>query len=166
MDHYVTSTVLRNGAPPSEVQLTKLYYKPHIEDIKNQLDQVRELGSASAEEWIKGLDMEGKEKLNDAARWEIWEAKGGLAKVNTKPNSRSSMRTNPGKDTSLTRETELPTGSLANQAGFSTMSGTEASPDRNLSIPQEGSGEFRLFWVFLFFFFFFFANAVYTYPNP
>ncbi|MCJ1351859.1 MAG: hypothetical protein MMC33_001843 [Icmadophila ericetorum] len=138
-DHYVASTVLRNGAPPSELQLIKLYYKPHIQDIKNQLDQVRELGSASAEEWIKGLDMEGKDRLNDAARWETWEAKGGLAKVNAKPNSRSAIRIIPGKDVSLTLENEVPNGNQSGQPGFPTVSGTETGSNRSLSFPQEGT---------------------------
>ena len=80
------STVLRNAAPPSDVQLTKHYYKLDIEHIRRQLQHVKELGSGSAEEWIKGLEDEGREKSNDAARWEQWEAKGGLKKVNSRPN--------------------------------------------------------------------------------
>ena len=78
-------------APPPEVQLTKCYYKPHVEDIKRRFDHVKELGSASAEEWIKGLDSEGKDRSIDAARWEQWEAKGGLEKVNARPNGRSAV---------------------------------------------------------------------------
>lgn len=82
---------LRSVAPPPEVQLTKHYYKPHIEEIKRQFDHVKDLGSASAEEWIKGLDSEGKARSSDAARWEQWEAKGGLKKVNARPNGRSAV---------------------------------------------------------------------------
>ena len=68
------------------MQLTKYYYKPHVEQLKRQLDDVKDLGPASAEEWIKGLDGEGKERINDAMRWEQWEAKGGLKKVNHRPH--------------------------------------------------------------------------------
>lgn len=82
-NNYITNTVLRTTAPPPpQLQLTKHYYKPHIQEIKQRLEGARELGSASADEWIKGLDGEGKDRLSEAVRWEQWEAKGGLKKVN------------------------------------------------------------------------------------
>ena len=84
-NNYITNTALRNTAPPPQLQLTKYYYKPHIEEIKQRLEGARELGSASADEWIKGLDGEGKDRLSEAVRWEQWEAKGGLKKVNLRP---------------------------------------------------------------------------------
>ena len=34
---------------------------------------------------MKGLPTEGKERLDDAVRWEQWEARGGLKKINAKP---------------------------------------------------------------------------------
>ncbi|KAH9217244.1 hypothetical protein DL95DRAFT_386749 [Leptodontidium sp. 2 PMI_412] len=39
------------------------------------------MGSATAEEWLKGLEGRGRERKNDAARWERWEASGGIAKM-------------------------------------------------------------------------------------
>ena len=51
--------------------------------------EVKELGSGPVEEWIKGLDAEKKTSMQDAARWEQWEAKGGLKKVNQRPSARS-----------------------------------------------------------------------------
>lgn len=59
-----------------------------MQQIKRQLDDVRELGAASADEWSKGLPAEGKDRINDAIRWEQWEAKGGLRKVNVRPQAR------------------------------------------------------------------------------
>lgn len=84
-NNYITNTVLRNTTPPPQLQLTKHYYKLHIQEIKQRLNGARELGSASADEWIKGLDGEGKDRLSEAVRWEQWEAKGGLKKVNFRP---------------------------------------------------------------------------------
>ena len=84
----VSISVLRSLTPPTSLQLTKYYYKLHIEDIKRKLHKAKELGPASAEEWIKGLDHEGKERANDAVRWEQWEARGGLRKVNLRPQSK------------------------------------------------------------------------------
>ena len=102
-DNYVTSTTLRNSTKPTDVQLTKYYYKIHIEQIKQQMDKVKELGPASAEEWIKGLDIEGKEKSSDTARWEQWEEKGGLKKVNARPHSKPTVTR--GKSTPLSTPT-------------------------------------------------------------
>jgi hypothetical protein len=86
--NYVTSVTLRNGTPPSDVKLTKHFYKPQVEEIQRRFHEARELGNASAEEWVKGLESEGRDRCNDAARWEQWEAKGGLKKVNSRPNQK------------------------------------------------------------------------------
>lgn len=65
--------------------MEKHYYKPHIEDIKKRLNEAKCLGAASAEEWFKGLPTEGKGRIDDATRWEQWEFKGGLKKINLRP---------------------------------------------------------------------------------
>ena len=130
-DHFVASMALRNMAPPTEVLLTKHYYKPHIEDIKRQFQHARELGSASAEEWIKGLENEGKERSNDAARWEQWEAKGGLKKVNSRPNTRTtglSVKHLPRMNIPVTRTSQSPNGTTPQ---VSAPSGTQTSNDAN-----------------------------------
>lgn len=90
-NHYIPSTTLRSSIPPINLQLPKYYYKPHILEIQERLDRAREFGSASAEEWIKGLDSEVKERMNEVALWEQWEARGGLRKVNLRPHSRAIM---------------------------------------------------------------------------
>lgn len=77
--------MLRSVAPPTTLQLSKRYYKVHIDEIRNRLNDARELGKPSAEEWFKGLEMEGKARREDVVRWEQWEAKGGLKKVNQPP---------------------------------------------------------------------------------
>lgn len=64
------------------MDLVKRFYKPHLQQIQRRLVDVRELGTASAEEWGKGLGEEGLERTNDAQRWEQWEAKGGLKRCN------------------------------------------------------------------------------------
>lgn len=88
-NHYIASTAIRSSTPPPTLKLTKYYYKPHIEEIRQRLDHARGLGNASAEEWVKGLDSEGKERLNEVTRWEQWEAKGGLRKVNLRPHPKA-----------------------------------------------------------------------------
>ena len=84
-NHYVPHSVLRNWTTRPTAPLIKRYYKPHIEEVKRQFEVAKELGTASAEEWIKGLARQGQERLEEVIRWEQWEAKGGLKRVNTRP---------------------------------------------------------------------------------
>jgi hypothetical protein len=76
--HYVSSSTLRGSQPPPGLTLTKYFLKSQIEEMKAKFEEVKSLGPATAEEWIKGLEGNGKEKMADAARWEQWELTGGL----------------------------------------------------------------------------------------
>ena len=49
-----------------------------------RFDDAKALGAASAEEWIKGLTIQGQERLEDIIRWEQWESKGGLKKMKSR----------------------------------------------------------------------------------
>ena len=83
--HVVPSIALRSSSIPSGVELRKRFYKSQIELLTQRFEDVKALGPATAEEWVKGLDQDGKDRMSDAARWEQWEAKGGLRKVNFRP---------------------------------------------------------------------------------
>ncbi len=39
------------------------------------------MGSATAEEWLKGLESRGRERRNDASRWERWDISGGIVRM-------------------------------------------------------------------------------------
>ncbi|KFZ07958.1 hypothetical protein V502_09638 [Pseudogymnoascus sp. VKM F-4520 (FW-2644)] len=82
--HVVASTTLQQGQPPTNMQIGKYFYKPHVEDIKQEFFKVKALGSGTAEEWIKGLETRGKDKRLDLARWERWESSGGLQRMRSK----------------------------------------------------------------------------------
>lgn len=79
--HVIPSVTLRSHQPPPGLVMTKHYYKPHIDDLKCKFEEVKALGTATVEEWIKGLESKGKEKLADFSRWELWESNGGLRAV-------------------------------------------------------------------------------------
>jgi hypothetical protein len=79
--HIIPPTTLQNGQPPPTTQITKHFFQRHIEELKSEFSQVQSMGSAAAEEWIKGLEERGKQWRNDAARWEKWEASGGFARM-------------------------------------------------------------------------------------
>jgi hypothetical protein len=76
--HIIPSVIIRAGQTPPSLVMTKYYYKEHINMMRRKFEEVKALGSAAVEEWIKGLEDEGKDKIANASRWEQWEASGGL----------------------------------------------------------------------------------------
>ncbi|KAI9651143.1 hypothetical protein NHQ30_001180 [Ciborinia camelliae] len=81
--HVIPATALQQGQPPPNTQITKYYFKKHIDAIKDEFESVKAMGSATIEEWLKGLEDRGKQRRNDAARWERWEASGGVIRMKT-----------------------------------------------------------------------------------
>lgn len=73
--------MLQTKQHPPALQISKYFLKSQIEDLKKEFENVKFLGSAATEEWVKGLDSLGKQRRNDAARWERWEVVGGLIKM-------------------------------------------------------------------------------------
>lgn len=90
--HVLSPATLQNGQHPAIIQITKYFSKHQVEDIKQEFNRVKDMGAATAEEWLKGLDGRGKERRNDAARWERWEANGGLSRMR---NAESDNDKNP-----------------------------------------------------------------------
>lgn len=79
--HIVSLTTFQSGSQPSSISVAKYFFNPPLEDIKLELAHVKDLGPATAEEWLKGLDDRGKELRNDSFRWERWEKTGGVSRV-------------------------------------------------------------------------------------
>lgn len=80
--HVIPLATLQSGQHPQSIQITKNFFQPQIDDIKREFLEVKSMGSATAEEWLKGLDDRGKERRNDSTRWEKWETSGGVARMN------------------------------------------------------------------------------------
>ncbi|KAJ4394291.1 hypothetical protein N0V93_003508 [Gnomoniopsis smithogilvyi] len=70
--HAVSSATVERGQPPAVGQLTKLYWSAHVEDLRREFLSTKAMGTATVEEWLKGLDGRGAERRNDASRWEKW----------------------------------------------------------------------------------------------
>lgn len=79
--HILPPTTLQNIQPPPTIEITKHFFQSHIEEIKSEFSQVQSLGTATTEEWIKGLEERGKEWRSDVGRWEKWEMSGGVARM-------------------------------------------------------------------------------------
>lgn len=63
---------MERSQPPAVGQLTKLYWSAHVEDLKREFFSTKAMGTATIEEWLKGLDGRGVERRTDASRWEKW----------------------------------------------------------------------------------------------
>ncbi|KAK8056727.1 hypothetical protein PG993_001954, partial [Apiospora rasikravindrae] len=77
----LSAGALQNVQGHSDVKLTKLFYKKHVEELKDEFATVKAMGLATAEEWLKGLDDRGKELRGDSSRWEKWESAGGVSQM-------------------------------------------------------------------------------------
>lgn len=106
----ISPTTLQTGQQPPHIQISKYYSNEQIQDIKKEFEDVKALGTATAEEWLKGLDGRGKERRNDASRWERWEASGGLVRMQA---SEASTSTESKNDTNKPSQTNG-TGSVTN----------------------------------------------------
>jgi hypothetical protein len=79
--HVLPLATLQIEQPPPSIKITKHFFQTHIEELKSEFFRVHSMGTATAEEWIKGLEERGKERRNDAGRWEKWEASGGVTRM-------------------------------------------------------------------------------------
>lgn len=82
--HIIPSHVLERGQLPANTPLTKLFWSEDVEALKKEFDSVRDLGSSTAEEWLKGLEGRGVERRHDASRWEKFASGGGIVQLRTK----------------------------------------------------------------------------------
>ncbi|KAJ4272341.1 hypothetical protein NW762_001054 [Fusarium torreyae] len=79
--HIISPRAMQMGVVPQGTQVTKVFWSEHVDQIKTEFEQVKALGSAAAEEWIKGLEIRGKQALVDASRWDKWANAGGMAQI-------------------------------------------------------------------------------------
>lgn len=73
--NYIPAYMLQAATTPAGVEIGKYYYRPHVESIGNELNEAMALGPAAAEEWSKGLEARGRERMKLAENWERWEVK-------------------------------------------------------------------------------------------
>lgn len=79
--HVLAPSTLQSGQPPPGIQVVKHFSISQIDAIKLKFEEVKALGGATAEEWLKGLDGQGQDRKTDAARWERWETQGGVTRM-------------------------------------------------------------------------------------
>ncbi|KAI0109614.1 hypothetical protein GGR51DRAFT_512140 [Nemania sp. FL0031] len=77
----ISSAMLQNGHSNLKSPVTKLFLSSHAATIREEFALVMEMGEATAEEWIKGLEGRGKKCRADSLRWEKFEISGGLDRM-------------------------------------------------------------------------------------
>jgi hypothetical protein len=104
------------------VQITKRFLNSHLEDMKKEFDNVKILGAATAEEWLKGLEERGKEKKADAARWKRWESTGGVARMSYVEGDKLAGPLMSGNAVVVKKEAVVKTEPLTSSGGTSPIS--------------------------------------------
>ena len=75
--HVISSATLQNGQPPPTSQITKHFFKSHVEDIKKEFMEVKALGSATVGSVLLPCCFDKA----DAARWERYDSTGGVERM-------------------------------------------------------------------------------------
>lgn len=77
----LSPSTLEKGQLPANTQVTKRFWSAHVETINKEFLDVKGMGSATTEEWLKGLEGRGKERQSDATRWENWASSSAFSQM-------------------------------------------------------------------------------------
>lgn len=78
----VSPATVEKDLPQNNGQLTKLYWSADVEELTREFSNVKAMGTATTEEWLKGLEGRGIGRRNDASKWENWAiVNGGLRQM-------------------------------------------------------------------------------------
>ena len=77
----VPAATVEQGQLPADMQVTKLFLRSDVEKLKQEFETVRDMGSGTVDEWLKGLGGRGKDARHQASKWEKWDVSGGVAKM-------------------------------------------------------------------------------------
>ncbi|ORY09422.1 hypothetical protein BCR34DRAFT_665504 [Clohesyomyces aquaticus] len=73
--NYIPAYTLQAATTPAGVEIGKYFFNAHVDSIMRELEEAQSLGPAATEEWSKGLDGRGKERMKASENWERWEVK-------------------------------------------------------------------------------------------
>ncbi|KAK4161959.1 hypothetical protein QBC43DRAFT_216506 [Cladorrhinum sp. PSN259] len=79
--HALSVTALEIVQHPADLQLTKRFFSADFKILEEEFLAVKDMGSGTVTEWLKGLAGRGKDAQHDAAKWEKYESTGGIAKM-------------------------------------------------------------------------------------
>ena len=85
IEQLVSHSEFHSSKVSSMQELTRCYLNSHVESLKQQFKDFISNGQASSQDLANDRDRRSQNWLNDVMRWEQWEARGGLKKVNARP---------------------------------------------------------------------------------
>ena len=74
---------LARAQTPLNVRLTKSFLRADVDQLANEFNSVKSLGSATVDEWLKGLEDRGKQRRSDPSRWTKWAGSEGVMALQT-----------------------------------------------------------------------------------
>ena len=90
-DHVVTYEALYDSRLPVSERFTKHYYTSHLHALKDYFERTNGAEGLSPREWEKHFAQQRQKRIEKIMRWEQWESRGGLEKVNARPQKSSRM---------------------------------------------------------------------------
>lgn len=78
-----SARALENDRIPVNTKVTKRFWADDVESLKQEFLEVRALGAAAAEEWLKGLEGRGSQRRNDCLRWEKFAESPSMSQMQT-----------------------------------------------------------------------------------
>lgn len=79
----VSLSTIEQGQLPPTLEITKLFLASDVEELKKEFFSVKELGTGTMEEWLKGLPLRGQKHINESRKWEKWADAGHHQQVQT-----------------------------------------------------------------------------------
>ncbi|EPE03240.1 f-box domain containing protein [Ophiostoma piceae UAMH 11346] len=76
--------VIESGKLPPTESLSKLFWSPDVESLREEFLSVKELGPAAADEWQKGLSTRGSKQRAEVAKWQKYDESGGVSNMRTR----------------------------------------------------------------------------------
>ncbi|PHH61292.1 hypothetical protein CDD81_522 [Ophiocordyceps australis] len=71
--------LLRQKPALARGTVAKFFLRQHVLDLTADYHRVQAMSPAAADEWIKGLEALGQQRVADASRWERWLCSGGVS---------------------------------------------------------------------------------------
>ncbi|KAH8883977.1 hypothetical protein GQ53DRAFT_698487 [Thozetella sp. PMI_491] len=120
--HVVPASTAEQERPPDDLRITKVFLSADVDEIQSELESVKLMGPGAFEEWLKGLEGRRAALLQEAAKWQRWEAAGGLRYPSPSQQPTTSDSTSSAPDSTVAGSD-----TAAAAAGSETPSSTPAS---------------------------------------
>ena len=132
---FISSTTLQSAENPPP-GLTKYYFKPRIDLLLKEFDNLKQYGQSTVEEWMRSLIAKKETEESDVVRWEQWETKGGLRKVNVRHHIKSAPSTRQSSTSTIPSTRSERVTEVAGGSGLGLGASAQTASPQSLRTPQ------------------------------